>query len=171
MRLHFLDVGVLAQVRGARIDWELIKELATELGDERWQNRALAQIGITAFYDRDLETASKNVAVAAAKAAEIHDIGGQIRFTTVLGLAYSGKDVRSRASLFRPSVGSCQEDSRFWVSAYYLRGSITHSGGIEAIRGRTTTCRQNAEREQLKIPKRSAGADSLLCGPDSSCPR
>ena len=75
--------------RAARLDWEQTKELATELGDEWWRNRALAQIGVTAFYDRDLETAAKNVASAAARATEIHDIGGQIRFTTVLGMAYS----------------------------------------------------------------------------------
>ncbi len=73
----------------ARLDWEQVKELATELGDERWRNRALAQIGVTAFFDRDLETAAKNVGTAAARAKELHDTGGDIRFTTVLGMAYS----------------------------------------------------------------------------------
>ena len=83
------DIDQEIENHAARIDWEQVDALATEVGDKRWRNRALAQIGITAFYDRDLETASKNVAAAAAKATEIHDIGGEIRFTTVLGMAYS----------------------------------------------------------------------------------
>jgi hypothetical protein len=78
------DIDQEVDNHAARADWDQVKALATELGDERWRNRALAQIGITAFYDRDLETASKNVAAAATKATELHDIGGEIRFTTVL---------------------------------------------------------------------------------------
>jgi tetratricopeptide (TPR) repeat protein len=83
------DVDQEIDTRAALVDWGKAKDLATELGDVRWQNRALAQIGVAAFYDRDLETASKNVATAVARAGEIHDIGAQIRFTTVLGMAYS----------------------------------------------------------------------------------
>lgn len=35
--------------RAARLDWEQVKAFAAELGNERWQNRALAQIGISGF--------------------------------------------------------------------------------------------------------------------------
>ncbi len=81
------DIDQEIDSREARRDWEQVKTLAGELGNERWQNRALAQTGIEAFYDRDLETASKNVATAVAIATRIHDVGAQIRYTTVLGKA------------------------------------------------------------------------------------
>ena len=79
------DIDQEIDSREARRDWEQVKTLAGDIGNERWQNRALAQIGIEAFYDRDLETASKNVATAVAVATKIHDVGAQIRYTTVLG--------------------------------------------------------------------------------------
>jgi CHAT domain-containing protein len=91
------DIDQEIDTRAARVDWEQVKVLAQTLGDEHWQNRALAQIGITAFFDRDLETASKNIATAAAVATRIHDIGGQIRFTTVLGMGLVQAKMYDRA--------------------------------------------------------------------------
>ncbi|MGA8028396.1 MAG: hypothetical protein WB992_14730 [Bryobacteraceae bacterium] len=80
------DVDQEIDTRAARSDWEQVEALAQRLGDQHWQNRAMAQIGIEAFYDRDLETARKNIATAVAVATKIHDVGAQIRFTTVLGM-------------------------------------------------------------------------------------
>src|SRR6185312_7976591 len=81
------DIDEEIDVRTGRRDWEQVETLASELGNQRWQNRALAQIGIAAFYDRDLETARKNVGTAVEVATRIHDVGAEIRFTTVLGKA------------------------------------------------------------------------------------
>jgi CHAT domain-containing protein len=81
------DIDEEIDVRSGRRDWEQVEALASQLGDQRWQNRALAQIGIAAFYDRDLETARKNVGTAVEVATKIHDVGAQVRFTTVLGRA------------------------------------------------------------------------------------
>lgn len=81
------DIDQEVDTRAARQDWEQVKILAHSVGDERWQNRALAQIGIEAFFDGDLQTASKDVGTAVAVATQIHDNGAQIRFTTVLGMA------------------------------------------------------------------------------------
>lgn len=36
-----------------REDWEQVRALARELGDTKWQNRNLAQLGLAAFYDCD----------------------------------------------------------------------------------------------------------------------
>ncbi len=80
------DVDQEIDTRAARFDWEQVGILAQRLRDRSWQNRAMGQLGITAFYDRDLETATKNIATAAAVANQIHDIGAEIRFTTVLGM-------------------------------------------------------------------------------------
>jgi CHAT domain-containing protein len=75
-----IDAGAM------REDWQQVQELATALGDKKWQYRALAQLGVAAFYNGDLATAGKNVATALAAATKDGDIGAQIRFLTSLGI-------------------------------------------------------------------------------------
>jgi CHAT domain-containing protein len=69
-----------------RHDWEQVQALAQALGDVKWQYRSLAQLGLAAFYDGDLETARKNVGVALIAATKNNDVGAQIRFLTALGI-------------------------------------------------------------------------------------
>ena len=69
-----------------REDWERVQGLATELGDNKWQYRALAQLGVAAFYNGDLTTAGKNVASALAAATKNGDAGAQVRLLTTLGV-------------------------------------------------------------------------------------
>src|SRR5208283_5379435 len=68
-----------------RYDWEQVQALAHELNNAEWQYRALAQLGLAAFYEGDLATARKNVGGALAAATAADDAGAQIRFLTVLG--------------------------------------------------------------------------------------
>jgi CHAT domain-containing protein len=74
-----IDTGAMRQ------DWATVLSLAQELGDVKWQYRALAQLGIAAFYDADLETARKDVGSALAAAEKAGDLAAQIRFLTILG--------------------------------------------------------------------------------------
>jgi CHAT domain-containing protein len=78
------DIDTETNTGAMRQDWEQVQLLAQELGDMKWQYRALAQLGIAAFYDADLETARKNVGTALAAAAKAGDAGAQIRFLTIL---------------------------------------------------------------------------------------
>jgi CHAT domain-containing protein len=73
------DTGAMKQ------DWEQVQSLAGELGNTKWQYRALAQLGIAAFYDADLETARKDIGTALAAATKASDAGAQIRMLTILG--------------------------------------------------------------------------------------
>jgi len=57
-----------------RQDWEQVMALARDLGDSKWQYRALAQLSMAAFYDADLETARKNIGTALAAATTNGDI-------------------------------------------------------------------------------------------------
>jgi tetratricopeptide (TPR) repeat protein len=82
------DIDQEIDSRPARRDWEQVRALAKQIHDKRWQNRALAQIGISAFYDRDLGTASKDVGTAVAVAKQIGDIAAEVRYTTAPGIAY-----------------------------------------------------------------------------------
>ena len=75
-----------------RRDWTEVSALARELGNAKWQYRALGQLGFADFYDGDLPSAQKKVAEALIGATAIKDIGGQIFFlsTTATGLVSQG---------------------------------------------------------------------------------
>jgi CHAT domain-containing protein len=75
-----IDAGAMRQ------DWEEVQALASELGETKWQYRALAQLGVAAFYNGDLATAGKNVASALASATKEGDGAAQVRFMTSLGI-------------------------------------------------------------------------------------
>jgi tetratricopeptide (TPR) repeat protein len=78
------DIDTETSTGAMREDWEQVKSLAEALGDIKWEYRALAQLGIAAFYDADLETARTNVGTALQAATKIGDAGAQIRFLTFL---------------------------------------------------------------------------------------
>jgi CHAT domain-containing protein len=80
------DIDGEVDSRAMREDWQEVAKLARDLGNSKWQYRALAQLGIAAFYDGDLETARKNVGGALADATKNGDAGAQIRFLTALGV-------------------------------------------------------------------------------------
>jgi CHAT domain-containing protein len=86
-------------------DWEAVRALAAELNDKKWQNRALAQLGIAAFYEGDIATATRNIGTAMAGTMQIGDVGGQIRYTVVLGLGYlSGQMYDQAMSYFDKAI-------------------------------------------------------------------
>ena len=91
-------------------DWEAVSALAAELGDQKWQNRALAQLGIAAFYQGDIATATRNIGTAMAVTMKIGDVGGQIRYTVVLGLGYlSGQMYDQAMSYFDKAIQMAAE--------------------------------------------------------------
>jgi CHAT domain-containing protein len=78
------DIDTETNTGAMRQDWEQVMALARDLGDSKWQYRALAQLSMAAFYDADLETARKNIGTALAAATTNRDIGGQIRSLTII---------------------------------------------------------------------------------------
>ena len=69
-----------------RDDWEQVEALAKGLGNRKWQYRALAQLGLVAFYDGNLPVARTDVGTALALATKAGDVGAEIRYLTVLGI-------------------------------------------------------------------------------------
>jgi CHAT domain-containing protein len=78
------DIDTETNTGAMRNDWQAVQTLANELGNEKWQCRALAQLGIAAFYDGDLETARKDVGTALQTATKLGDAAAEIRFLTIL---------------------------------------------------------------------------------------
>src|ERR1700733_10810245 len=78
------DIDTETNTGAMRQDWVQVQTLAQDLGKAKWQYRALAQLGIAAFYDADLETARKDAGGALVAATTAGDVGAQIRILTIL---------------------------------------------------------------------------------------
>ena len=78
------DIDTETNTGAMRQDWEQVQTLAHDLGELKWQYRALAQLSMAAFYDADLETARTNVGTALSAATKYGDVGGQIRSLTII---------------------------------------------------------------------------------------
>ena len=68
----------------AKEDYSQIRELAKSLGDPKWENRATGELGIIAGVNGDLGTAAVALVAAISKAAELHDLAGQLNFSVWL---------------------------------------------------------------------------------------
>jgi hypothetical protein len=60
------------------------EDLARDLRNEKWQYRALAQLGIAAFYEADVATARTNVGSTLEQASKVDDTAAQVRFLIFL---------------------------------------------------------------------------------------
>src|SRR5580704_3865230 len=78
------DIDTETNTGAMKQDWVQVQTLAKELGNRKWQYRALAQLGIAAFYDGDLDTARKDAGGALVAATTAGDVGAQIRILTIL---------------------------------------------------------------------------------------
>ena len=70
-----------------RRDWEEALRLATELGDQKWMNRASAELGFALFLQGDVMGARQKVAGGLIGASLMNDVGAQIRYLASLGTA------------------------------------------------------------------------------------
>ncbi len=80
------DLDTETDPRAMRDDWEQVQALARELDDVKWQNRALGQLGMAAFYNGDVATARKDIATVLLNVTKTGDKGAQIRYFSVAGL-------------------------------------------------------------------------------------
>ena len=91
------DVDSEMQSSVMKRDWAEVDKLARQVGDKKWQYRALAGFGLAAFYGGDLETARKNVTTALLAATEIHDVGSQVKCLYAIGLGLSSAQMYTEA--------------------------------------------------------------------------
>jgi CHAT domain-containing protein len=69
----------------SRATWEKIQELAKGLGDRRWQARAQAELGIIAFLDGDVATATRALKAALVSLYLQGDMGAAIYYGSIVG--------------------------------------------------------------------------------------
>jgi CHAT domain-containing protein len=78
------DIDTEINTGAMQQDWTQVQTLARELGNTKWQYRALAQLAIAAFYNADLETARKDAGTALQAATKAGDAAAQVRILTIL---------------------------------------------------------------------------------------
>jgi len=71
-----------------RRDWEAALKVAQALGDKKWENRALGEIGFSMFLEGDLGAAHGKVSAALLGAIVLQDTGAQIRYLAAIGQAF-----------------------------------------------------------------------------------
>ena len=86
------DIDLEWDVLAAERDWREVRQLARELGDTGWENRANGELGIVAFLKGNTGAATTLVQQAYQAAEKSGDVGGQLRYmgTIANGLLLAG---------------------------------------------------------------------------------
>lgn len=86
------DVDLEWDVQAAQHDWQQVRQLARELGDKGWENRATGELGMIAFLKGNTGEAGTMVQQALQVATQSGDVGGQLRYmgTIANGLLLAG---------------------------------------------------------------------------------
>src|SRR5262245_41746316 len=86
------DIDLEWDVLAAERDWREVRQLARELGDIGWENRANGELGIIAFLRGNTGEATKLVQQAYQISEKTGDVGGQLRYmgTIANGLLLAG---------------------------------------------------------------------------------
>jgi CHAT domain-containing protein len=121
-----------------RRDWTEVSKLAKELGNAKWQYRAVGQLGFADFYDGDLPGAQKKVAEALIGATAIKDIGGQVFFLSATATGLVGQGMNDQALLYADraiALANATPDAGYPVIAEEARLlAMVNMGQIDAAR-------------------------------------
>lgn len=94
----------------AKDDFTQIAEIAKSIGDQKWQNRAAGELGVIAGANGDIGRAGLALIAAINKAAELHDLAGQMTFSVWLanGMTVNGMADRALRVLDRATEAASQ---------------------------------------------------------------
>jgi len=124
----------------SRATWEKIEELAKRLGDARWQARAQAELGIIAFLDGDVATATQTLKSALISLYLQGDMGAAIYYGSIVG---NGK----------VEAGQPEEGIKYCQTAIQTAGTIRDMGfPFMAYEGKARgliALQQSAEAKQV----------------------
>ncbi|HUK34404.1 MAG TPA: hypothetical protein VLV86_10855, partial [Vicinamibacterales bacterium] len=86
------DIDLEWNVQAARRDWQQVKQLAADLGEKGWENRANGELGMIAFLMGNTGGATTLVRGALETATRSGDVGGQLRYMGAIanGLLLAG---------------------------------------------------------------------------------
>jgi tetratricopeptide (TPR) repeat protein len=86
------DIDLEWDVQAALRDWQQVRQLAAELGERGWENRAAGELGMIAFIKGNTGEAGKSVQQALETAKALGDVGGELRYMSAIanGLVLAG---------------------------------------------------------------------------------
>jgi tetratricopeptide (TPR) repeat protein len=86
------DIDLEWDVQAALRDWQQVRQLAGELGEKGWENRATGELGMIAFIKGNTGEATKAVQQALETARALGDVGGELRYLSAIanGLLLAG---------------------------------------------------------------------------------
>jgi CHAT domain-containing protein len=118
----------------ARRDWEQVAQLATQIGDPKWANRASGELGLVAGVEGDYATALPALLKAISTAQALHDVGGEIYFKTFLGNGMVTVDHAEDAlSAFQSAINAAKSNA---VSGYPILPVIGKVRALVALKRR-----------------------------------
>lgn len=87
-------------------DWTKLLAIATETGDQKWQNRAKGQLGLVAGVNGDIGAAAVALSQSIARADELGDVPAHVQFSIWLanGMAVNGMADRALTVLDKASA-------------------------------------------------------------------
>ncbi len=74
------DIDLEWDVDAAQQDWQQVQQLAKELGDKGWENRATGELAMVAFLKGNTGEAGTLIQQALQAATQSGDVGGQLRY-------------------------------------------------------------------------------------------
>lgn len=86
------DIDLEWDVQAALRDWQQVRQLAAQLGEKGWENRAGGELGMIAFLKGNTSEATKAVQQALETAKVLGDVGGELRYLSAIanGLLLAG---------------------------------------------------------------------------------
>jgi CHAT domain-containing protein len=121
------DIDAEINTGSMKQDWMQVQALAQDLDNTKWTHRALAQLGIAAFYNGDLQTARKDVGAALAAATKAGDLGGQMRILMIAATGLNESKMYEQALAFVDNsikLASATPDTGYQFPAQELRINV-----------------------------------------------
>ena len=134
-----------------RRDWTEVVGLAKDLGDAKWQYRALGQLGFADFYDGDLAAAQRNVGTALMAATSGHDVGAQVFYLTAAANGFLWQQMNEQAISYAEQaidVAKQNPDIGYPLLAQHAKLlAMIQAGRIEGAEVEVNTLLNQAKRE------------------------
>ena len=128
------DIDLEWDVLAAERDWREVRQLARELGDTAWENRANGELGIVAFLKGNTGAATTLVQQAYQAAEKSGDVGGQLRYMGTIAERAAARWVRpARDGIRGQSVEVRERASRNRIPLRGVQHEGSHASCAQAV--------------------------------------
>jgi len=162
-------------VPAMRRDWTEVEDLATKLRNQKWQYRALGQLGFADFYDGDIGSAQRKVGGALIAAMNAKDVGAQIFYLSATANGFLSQQMNDQATLYAQqaiAIAAANPDAGYPLLAQHVKLLAMIQGG-KTEGARTELASLLARASAKNDPYQSAdlySTASLICRAQKDIP-